>query len=86
MRTSLPRFLHAMNERLCGKRYINGHELTIADFALGSLFLQTVCNEYNPEQETFMAEFQGYENLVQFVKHFNDDNLRYIESMAPSFF
>ena len=58
MRVRLPAFLNAMNERLRDKRYINGgHEPTIADFALGSLLLQTICNEYNPYNEQFMAEF-----------------------------
>ena len=40
MLSKLPMFLEAMDKRLSGdKRFINGHEITIADFALGSLLL-----------------------------------------------
>ena len=48
-RCKLPKFMSAMNTRLAasaqdGKNFLVGHELTIADFALGSFFLQTVVN------------------------------------------
>mmetsp|Transcript_12136 Transcript_12136/g.16473 ORF Transcript_12136/g.16473 Transcript_12136/m.16473 type:complete len:170 (+) Transcript_12136:141-650(+) len=82
----LPKFLHVMNERLIGKRFLVGHELSIADFALGSFFLQTVCNDFSPHQDRFVAEFQHYERLIEFVKHFHDVNLRYVENMSPNFF
>ena len=86
MSCSLPRFLDAMDKRLEGKTFVAGYETTIADFALGSFFMQTVCNENSPNYELFVAEFAKYENCLEFVKHFHDDNLSYIESMSPSFF
>ena len=82
----LPKFLKAMNKRLDGKRYMTGREITIADFALGGFFLQTVANEHSPHYEQFLTELQKHEHCIEFIRHFRDDNLPYIESMTPSFF
>ena len=82
----LPRFMTQMNRRLKNKRYIVGQEMTIADFALGGFFLQTVVNESSPHNEYFLAELERHENCIAFVKHFHSDNLSYIENMTSSFF
>ena len=41
MTDKLPKFMERMNKRLAGddKRYLINHEISIADFALGSFFL-----------------------------------------------
>ena len=80
-----------MNTRLAasaqdGKKFLVDHELTIADFALGSFFLQTVVNESSPHYDLFLEELEHHEHCIAFVKHFNDANLNYIENMTPSFF
>ena len=86
MGVKLPKFMSCMNTRLQGKRYMVGYTLTIADFALGSFFHQTVINENGPHYELFLPELQKYKHCIAFVKHFHDDNLQYVENMKPSFF
>ena len=76
--------MSTMDQRLEGddKRFLLNHELSIADFALGSFFLQTVLNENGPHADLFLAELEKHENCITFVKHFHEDNLNYIENMA----
>ena len=80
--------MKAMDKRLEGddKRFLIGHELNIADFALGSFFMQTVVNENGPHYDMFLAELEKHPNCIDFVKHFHEDNLYYIENMMSSFF
>ena len=87
MENKLPKFMCAMDARLSGgRRYMVGHTLSIADFALGSFFLQTVVNENGPHYDLFLAELEKYEHCIAFIKHFHNHNLQYIEKMIPSFF
>ena len=56
MRDKLPKFMNCMNKRFEGKRYMVGQHLSIADFALGAFFLQTVVNESGPHYDQFLVE------------------------------